>query len=100
MTWDKDSKWKLIEELQSIHRNGQILEVELRFARKDDRADQVWSENVRLAQEIIRRAVDAIPAQRSCSCGAALAHAVITERAAVTPEARERLGLLLGKYWQ
>jgi 5'-methylthioadenosine phosphorylase len=59
---------------------------------------RIISENVRLAQEIIRRAVDSIPVERACACGSALAHAVITNRAAISPEARERLALLLGKH--
>jgi 5'-methylthioadenosine phosphorylase len=54
--------------------------------------------NVRLAQEIIRRAVQMIPVERRCACGSALAHAVITDRAAIPEEARRRLSLLLGRY--
>lgn len=59
---------------------------------------RIIAQNVKLAQEIIRRAVAAIPAERGCACGSALEHAVITDRAAIPAAARERLGLLLGKY--
>lgn len=61
MTFDTESKWKAIEDLQAIHRNGQILEIHLRFAGRDSEAEKVWSENVRLGQEIdllIGRAID------------------------------------------
>jgi 5'-methylthioadenosine phosphorylase len=61
---------------------------------------RIINQNVALAQEIIRRAVDGLPEARSCACGRALEHAVITDRAAVPPETLERLQLLLGKYWR
>lgn len=62
MPFNSDEKWKAIEELQSIHRNGQILEIKLRFARKKSRADAVWASNVILGQRIdvlIGKAIDA-----------------------------------------
>ena len=33
-----------------------------------------------------------------CGCGQALRDAIITDRARIPPQARERLGLLIGKY--
>jgi 5'-methylthioadenosine phosphorylase len=57
---------------------------------------KVIERNVSLAQEIIRRAVATLPEERGCACGGALAHAVITEKSAITDEARRRLDLLLG----
>lgn len=59
---------------------------------------KVVDQNVSLAQEIIRRAVALIPAQRGCGCGDALAHALVTDKAAIPVEARRRLGLLLGRH--
>lgn len=59
---------------------------------------KIINRNVRLAQEIIRRAVEYLPEKRGCACGASLQHAVITDRAAIPSAARERLELLLGKY--
>lgn len=53
------------------------------------------TENARkLVPEIIRE----LPAERSCKCGAALKHAIITDPAAISAEAKQRLGLLIGKY--
>jgi 5'-methylthioadenosine phosphorylase len=61
---------------------------------------KIISQNVRIAQEIIRRAVDRIPAERTCSCSRALENAVLTDRKHVTPVAAQRLSLILDKYWQ
>lgn len=59
---------------------------------------RIIGQNVKLAQEIIRRAVVMLPAARGCGCGDALAHAIITERAAIPEETRRRLDLLLGRH--
>jgi 5'-methylthioadenosine phosphorylase len=58
--------------------------------------------NVANAQAIIRAAAPRLPADRAatgCTCADALANAIITDRAVISPEARERYGLLLGKYF-
>jgi len=52
-------------------------------------------QNVRDAQNIVRTAVAAFPAERSCGCRSALRHAVLTSPDAIPAEARERLALLL-----
>ena len=49
-------------------------------------------------QDIIRRAVQMLPAERACPCGSALQHAIITDRAAISEEARRRLDLLIGRH--
>jgi 5'-methylthioadenosine phosphorylase len=55
--------------------------------------------NADLAAATLRRAVAALPEDRSgCGCGEALRHAVITAPEAIAPEARDRLGILLDKY--
>ncbi len=57
--------------------------------------------NVATAQAVIRGAVDRLPASRAevaCTCKDTLATALITDRAAITPELRERYDLLLGRY--
>ena len=59
---------------------------------------KIINQNVNLAQEIIRRAVAMLPADRGCSCGSALAHAIITEKSAIPGETRRRLDLLLGRH--
>jgi 5'-methylthioadenosine phosphorylase len=50
------------------------------------------------AQKIIRTAVGKLSEQRSCKCGSALSHALITDPARVTEATRKRLGLLVDKY--
>jgi 5'-methylthioadenosine phosphorylase len=42
--------------------------------------------------------VKTLPAARSCKCGSALKHAILTDLKAVSQETKDRLGLLLGKY--
>ena len=54
--------------------------------------------NAENAQNVIREAVRAIPAERACKCGSALAHAIITERARIPAATRKRLAALVGKY--
>lgn len=57
--------------------------------------------NVANAQRIIGALAARLPADRkaaTCGCGAALAHAIITDPAAITPTLRERYALLIGKY--
>jgi 5'-methylthioadenosine phosphorylase len=55
--------------------------------------------NVANAQRIIRQVAQTLPADRSaatCGCATALADALMTERALLTPELRARYALLLG----
>ncbi|MEJ2007279.1 MAG: S-methyl-5'-thioadenosine phosphorylase [Acidobacteriota bacterium] len=54
--------------------------------------------NVENAQKILRASLKHLPKQRSCKCGSALAHAILTDRRKISPQARKRLGLLVGKY--
>ncbi len=50
------------------------------------------------AQTIVRLAVAQLPRERSCKCGSALAHAIITDKKKIPPAARKKLALLVGKY--
>jgi 5'-methylthioadenosine phosphorylase len=54
--------------------------------------------NVENAREILRAGVRLLPKEHSCKCGSALAHAIITDRRKISPQAKKRLGLLVGKY--
>ncbi len=54
--------------------------------------------NVANAQRIIRSAVANLPPSRSCKCGSALAHAILTDRKRVSPRLRKKFKLLAGKY--
>ncbi len=58
----------------------------------------VLMKNAANAANVVRAAVALIPQTRSCQCGAALADAIITDRTQIPAEARQRLGLILGKY--
>ena len=50
------------------------------------------------AQKIIRAAVKRLPVARTCKCGTALEHAILTDLKKAPPEARKRLEVLLRKY--
>jgi len=59
---------------------------------------QTMQRNVSAARDVVRAAAQAAErlAERTCGCGRALEHAVITAREAIPPAARERVKLLLG----
>jgi 5'-methylthioadenosine phosphorylase len=50
------------------------------------------------AANVIREAVKALPRDRKCKCGSALATAIMTDPKAIPAEARQKLSLLLDKY--
>lgn len=53
------------------------------------------------AQQLIREAVRSLAnTERTCKCGAALKHAVLTQPGAVTEEAKQRLAAIIGKYFE
>jgi 5'-methylthioadenosine phosphorylase len=57
--------------------------------------------NVEAGRQIIQRALPDVRGkreERSCDCAAALASSLITAPDRITPETRERLALLIGKY--
>jgi 5'-methylthioadenosine phosphorylase len=55
--------------------------------------------NAQNACAVVGKAVGATPAGRSCKCGSALSHAILTDRKAVPEAARRKLGILLEKYF-
>jgi 5'-methylthioadenosine phosphorylase len=59
----------------------------------------VLNKNAENACNVVREAVAALPKERSCKCGSALGHAIITDKKAVPPATLERLRLLVGKYF-
>lgn len=64
-------------------------------------ADQIISvllKNAENACKVIQETVAAMPRLRSCKCGSALAHALITERDKIPAAARQKLSLILDKY--
>jgi 5'-methylthioadenosine phosphorylase len=60
---------------------------------------QTLMENAATARKVITQAVPQLAATRGCTCGCALQHAVITDPARFAPETRQRLALLLDKYF-
>jgi len=60
----------------------------------------VLNRNAENAANVVREAVTALPAGRSCKCGQALATAVMTAPEAIPPATLAKLDLLLGKYFK
>ena len=58
----------------------------------------VLMKNAENACNVVRHAVAAMPKQRSCKCGSALQHALMTQPDKIPVSTRERLKLLVGKY--
>ena len=56
-------------------------------------------QNVSLAKRIVKEAAARIPSARTCSCTHASQFAVMTAPDAIPAAARERLQLIMGKYW-
>ena len=54
--------------------------------------------NTETAQKVVINLAENLKAERDCSCGSALADALITSPKVVPAETRERLGLLVDKY--
>jgi len=63
-----------------------------------DQIVAVLLKNAENACNVVREAVAAMPKERSCRCGSALAHAILTDRKMIPSKTRERLKLILGKY--
>lgn len=56
------------------------------------------NQNAENAQKVLREAVRSMPAERTCKCGAALKHALITDLKLVPPATKKRLAPIIGKY--
>ena len=54
--------------------------------------------NTAVSKAILADVITADLAARECACGSALENAIVTDRASIPAEARERLALLIGKY--
>ena len=48
---------------------------------------------------LFSQAVAAMPAGRGCQCGSALSHAILTDRQLVPAATRQKLGMLIDKYF-
>ena len=56
------------------------------------------SKNAENVQRVIRETVRELGGERSCKCGSALAHAIITDRKMIPAAAKKRLAPIAGKY--
>ncbi len=63
-----------------------------------DQIVEVLKKNAANACQLVRHVIGRLPAERTCKCASALRHAILTDRAAIPPAAKDRLGLLIGKY--
>jgi 5'-methylthioadenosine phosphorylase len=57
------------------------------------------TKNSENACKVVAAAVAAMPEARGCKCGSALAHAILTDRAMVPETTRQKLGILIDKYF-
>jgi len=58
----------------------------------------VLVKNAENAAKVVKGAVSAMPKTRSCKCGSALAHAILTDPAKIPAATKEKLRLIVGKY--
>jgi 5'-methylthioadenosine phosphorylase len=63
-----------------------------------DQIVAVLVKNAENAANVVRETVATMPAERTCKCGAALAHAILTERDKIPAATRKKLSLILDKY--
>ena len=63
-----------------------------------DQVVAVLVKNAENAAKVVRETIAAMPTGRSCKCGSALAHAILTDRDKIPATTRQKLGLILDKY--
>ena len=63
-----------------------------------DQIVAVLIKNAENAAKVVRATVAAMPRDRSCKCGSALANAIITDRDKIPATTKSKLKLILGKY--
>src|SRR5882757_1593781 len=56
------------------------------------------NQNAENAQKVLRTAVRELPVSRSCKCGSALQHALVTDLKIVPKATKKRLAAIIGKY--
>jgi 5'-methylthioadenosine phosphorylase len=59
---------------------------------------ETLNQNAGNAQRVLREAVRAMPAERTCKCGNALRHSLITNMKLVPPATKKKLAAIIGKY--
>jgi len=61
---------------------------------------EILNRNTTIAQEAVNNLVSILNPERLCDCQHALGAALITDQNAIPPETRQRLGLLIDKYFE
>jgi 5'-methylthioadenosine phosphorylase len=54
--------------------------------------------NAENATKVVRETIASMPRQRTCKCGSALAHAILTDPKKIPRATRRKLKLIIGKY--
>src|SRR6202167_4885672 len=65
-----------------------------------DQIVSVLVKNAENAAKVVRETVATMPRERSCKCGSALAHAILTDRKMIPAATKKKLKLIIGKYLQ
>ncbi len=63
-----------------------------------DQIVAVLTKNAENACNVVREAVAAMPKERTCKCGSALQHAILTDRTKIPQETRQKLHLILKRF--
>ena len=63
-----------------------------------DQVVAVLLKNADNACSVVRETIKAMPSERTCKCGSALAHAILTDRTKIPAATRRKLSLILEKY--
>ena len=56
------------------------------------------NQNSENAQKVLRTALRELPSERSCKCGSALSHSLVTDLKIVPAKTKKRLAAIIGKY--
>lgn len=56
------------------------------------------TKNADNARKLVRQVIVELPAARSCKCGSALKHAILTDAKAIPETTKQRLEIIIGKY--
>src|SRR3954454_11545276 len=64
-----------------------------------DQIVAVLVKNAENAAKVVQATVAGLPKSRTCKCGSALAHAILTDRSKIPAATKEKLKLIAGKYF-
>jgi 5'-methylthioadenosine phosphorylase len=56
------------------------------------------NQNAENSQKVLRTAVRELPTERTCKCGSALRHSLVTDMKIVPKKTKKRLAAIIGKY--